>query len=317
MKILLWLIVALILAPLILVTIYAMVFSARVEARFPATGKFIGEAGQRVHVVERGASGPVVLMIHGASANAREFSKTLAPRLESTHRLLLADRPGHGYSDRPAGSRTLGVQAAQMVRVLDALAPDEKAIIVGHSFGGAVGLRLALDFPEKVDALVLLAPVTHDWGSDSSAWYSKLAARDLIGPVFTQLMPLFGTSQLEAGIAGTFHPETPPETYTEDSGALLLFRPSEFRANARDVLQLRGELAQQQSRYGELEMPITLYSGELDTVISPKRHAEKLAAQAPQMKIIALDAGGHMPHHHHGAEIAETIRTLPIEAISQ
>ena len=317
MKIVLWLVALVFVIPLIAVVIYAMVFTARVEAKFPATGILVGEAGRKVHVIEQGAAGPTVLMIHGASANAREFTQTLAPRLTDTHRVLMADRPGHGYSERPAASRTLGVQAEQMAAVLDALAPGEKITIVGHSFGGAVALRLALDFPDKVNALVLLAPVSHDWGADSSAWYSKAAAHPVLGPVFTQLIPLVGRGQLEAGVASTFHPDPAPQSYIENSGALLLFRPSEFRANARDVAILRTELAAQQGRYGELEMPITLFSGLRDTVLNPKLHAGKLIKQVPQLRIVSLDASGHMPHHGHGADIAETIRSLSLAAISQ
>ena len=115
---------------------------------------------------------------------------------------------------------------------------------------------------------------------------------------------------MEQGITGVLHPEPAPASYLNDSAATLLFRPSEFRANARDVSILRQELAAQQLRYGELKMPITLYSGLRDTVISPKRHAEKLALQVPQLNIVERAEGGHMPHHAHGAAIAETIREL-------
>jgi len=89
--------------------------------------------------------------------------------------------------------------------------------------------QLALDFPDKVRSLVLLAPVSHDWGADSFAWYSKAAAHSLIGPVFSQLIPFFGPRQLDQGIAGTFHPEPAPVSYKDDSGAGLLFRPTLFR----------------------------------------------------------------------------------------
>ena len=252
-----------------------------------------------------------------ASSTTFEFSQTLAPRLESTHRILMVDRPGHGYSTRPKQAHTLGVQAAMMASVLENLVPNEKAVIVGHSFGGAVALRLALDRPDLVEGIVLIAPVSHDWGSDATAWYSKVAARPILGPPFSQLIPLVGPRQLEDGIVGVFHPEPAPENYVENSAATLLFRPHEFRANARDVAALRSELAAQQARYTELKMPITLYSGLKDTVIKPELHAGKLIKQVPQLTIIDLPEGGHMPHHGHGAAIAETIRTLSSASVSQ
>ncbi|MEL7232282.1 MAG: alpha/beta fold hydrolase, partial [Pseudomonadota bacterium] len=138
--------------------VHSAVYTSRVEAAYPPKGTLIPVNGADVHVMRAGDEGPVVLMIHGASANAYEFTYTLAPRLSDSHRVLMADRPGHGYSERPDDAETLGVQAAQMAGVLEALSPGKQAVIVGHSFGGAVALRLALDHPEKVKGLVLLAP---------------------------------------------------------------------------------------------------------------------------------------------------------------
>lgn len=323
MKLFSLLIALLVILPGLSACVHSAIYTARVEKAFPSSGQFVGNKGEQVHILSRGTRGPVILMIHGASANANEFTKTLAPRLEDSHRVLIADRPGHGYSQRPKNAHTLEVQARQMATALEALAPDEKAVIVGHSFGGAVALRLALDYPERVEALVLLAPVSHDWGTDATAWYSKTAARPVLGPLFAQLVPLVGPKQLEDGVAGVFHPEPAPETYIEDSAAKLLFRPSNFRANALDVVHLRGELAAQQSRYNELEMPITLYSGQRDTVIKPELHAGKLAHQVPQLEIVDLPNGGHMPQHAHAGAIADTVtalaarRTLPSLAVSQ
>src|SRR6056297_2742720 len=131
----------------------SMVYSARVNKTHPAEGALIEINGADVHVLQQGETGPVVLMIHGASANAREFEWTLAPKLSVDHRILMVDRPGHGHSERLEDAETLAVQAAQAAGALQKLAPGEKAIVVGHSFGGAVSLRLALDFPDLVDGL--------------------------------------------------------------------------------------------------------------------------------------------------------------------
>lgn len=290
--------------------VHSAVYTSRVEDRFPATGELISVDGSDVHVLTRGEAGPPVLMIHGASANAREFSWTLAPRLSSNHRVFMADRPGHGHSERPENGETLGVQAAQMAGVLDALAPGEKAVVVGHSFGGGVALRLALDRPDLVQALVLSAPVSHDWGGGGEAWYNSYAGAPLLGPAFTQLVPILGPAQVEAGIENVFDPAPEPEGYYEQSAIGLLFRPPAFRANASDVNALRGELIGQQGRYGELAMPIVVFSGSGDTVIKPQLHVGKLKHQAQNLTLVALPDEGHMPHHGEGAAMAETIARL-------
>ncbi|WP_084420855.1 alpha/beta fold hydrolase [Henriciella litoralis] len=286
------------------------IYTDRVEEAYPPIGRQVEVNGVPVHVIEAGQSGPVVFMIHGASANAREFTTTLAPHLDRDHRVLMADRPGHGYSGRPPHSEELGVQAAQMAGALKVLAPGEKAVVVGHSFGGAVALRLALDYPELVKGLVLLAPVTHDWGGGGETWYNQVAGPPIIGPIFSQLAPLVGPSAAKSGIDGVFSPNEAPEGYYENSGLGLLFRPPEFRANADDVNALRPELAAQQGRYPEIKVPVILFSGAQDSVINPTLHAGKIKSQIEDFTLVPLADSGHMPHHDHGAEVADAIRKL-------
>lgn len=294
----------------------SMAYTSKVEAAHPAEGDRIQVAGHDVHVMARGPeAAPVVLLIHGASANAREFTWTLAPRLDTDLRVLMPDRPGHGYSDRFDGADALAAQARQMAGVLDQLAPGQKAVVAGHSFGGAVALRLALDRPDLVSSLVLLSPVTHDWGDTEggTAWYDWLAANPVIGPVFTQLLPIVGPAQVKNGISGVFDPAPTPPDYYENSGLGLLLRPPNFRANARDMTQLKGELAEQSARYGELSLPITVFSGSKDTVVSPKLHTVRLKKQVP-LDLVILPEEGHMPHHGEGDAVAGAIRRLAIDS---
>ncbi len=290
----------------------SVLYASRINQAHPPSGQLVEVEGSEVHVLRQGESGPVVLMIHGASANAREFSWSLAPRLAETHQVLMVDRPGHGHSERPDEADTLAVQASQVAGALKALAPGRKAILVGHSFGGAVSLRLALDHPELVDGLVLLAPVTHDWGGGGEAWYNKYASHPLIGPAFTQLVPIVGPSQVRAGINNVFSPKPAPAGYFENSAIGLLFRPSNFTANARDVNGLRAELAAQQDRYDEITVPTVVFSGALDTVISPQLHVGRLKHQIDGLQLVKLADGGHMPHHAFGGDVADAIRRMSV-----
>jgi pimeloyl-ACP methyl ester carboxylesterase len=284
-------------------------YAARVEKTHPATGQFVDVGGHDVHVVRQGETGPVVFMVHGASANAQEFTWTLAPRLSGKAQVLMADRPGHGYSERFAGAEALGAQARMMAGALDQLAPGQKAVLVGHSFGGAVALRVALDRPELVSGLVLLAPVTHDWGGGGEAWYNKFAAPPVIGPGFSQLVPLVGPAQVEAGVTSVFAPAAAPDGYFENSAIGLMLRPQNFRANARDVISLRAELAAQSPRYPEIKVPVIVFSGSGDTVLKPQLHVGKLKQQIP-VELIALPDEGHMPHHGEGEAVAAAILRL-------
>lgn len=285
------------------------VYTARVEKAYPAIGQMVEVNGHYVHVIKSGTSGPTVLMIHGASANAREFTASLTPRLEDQATILMADRPGHGYSERFSGAESLAAQAAQMAGAIKQLGGGAPAVVVGHSFGGAVALRVALDRPDLVQGLVLVAPVTHDWGGGGESWYNGVASAPLIGPVFSQVVPLVGPASVNAGIEGVFKPQPAPPNYLEDAGIKLLFRPPNFRANARDVNALEQELAAQSKRYPELKVPVIVFSGSQDTVIKPQLHVGELKKQIP-VELIALPDEGHMPHHGHGQAIAEAIMRL-------
>lgn len=297
--------------------VHSAVYTSNVEDKYPPKGALVEANGAKVHVIEAGRDGPPILMIHGASANAREFTFTLAPRLQDDFRVLMADRPGHGYSGRPEAAETLEVQAAQMAAVLRKLAPEQKAVVVGHSYGGAVALRLALDYPDLVNGVVLLAPVTHDWGGGGETWYNKVAGPPVIGPIFSQLVPLVAPAMVKSGIDGVFDPKDAPTDYYSDAAIGLLFRPPSFRANADDMNVLQEELAAQQDRYPELSMPVVLFSGAKDTVIDPTLHAGKIKHQVTGFELVKLPQTGHMPHHHHGDEVADVIRRLAADAMDQ
>jgi pimeloyl-ACP methyl ester carboxylesterase len=284
-------------------------YTRKIQSAHPPGGEILMLNGHASHVIKSGTSGTPVVLLHGASANANEFTWTLAPRLDGDLRVMMLDRPGHGYSKRFDGANTLGAQAAQAAALLDAVAPGERAVIAGHSFGGAVALRVALDYPEKVKGVVLIAPVTHDWGASTDAWYNRLASPPVLGHAFAQLVPFVGPRQLAEGIKGVFHPAPVPEKYAEKAATGLLFRPSNFRANARDVLALRKELAAQSTRYDTLKMPVVLFSGSQDTVLSPKLHAGQLKKQIP-LELVILPEEGHMPHHGEGEAVANAIKRL-------
>lgn len=103
-----------------------------------------------------GGEGPPVVLLHGLGGVSANWV-AVAPELTRTHRVLALDLPGHGGSQRFA--RRVGVAAFAHV-VAGALRAEgiERALVVGHSFGGLVALRLAHRASGLVRALLLCAP---------------------------------------------------------------------------------------------------------------------------------------------------------------
>jgi pimeloyl-ACP methyl ester carboxylesterase len=118
------------------------------EARVFAT-----RAGRVRYLV--GGEGPAIALVHGFAGAASNFA-VLAPLLAAHHRVVIPDLPGHGGSSRLAAAPTLAGFADRVAAVLD----HEQAsptVVVGHSLGGVVALRLAVRRPDLVGAVVLAA----------------------------------------------------------------------------------------------------------------------------------------------------------------
>jgi pimeloyl-ACP methyl ester carboxylesterase/tetratricopeptide (TPR) repeat protein len=111
--------------------------------------------GIRLRYAERGpADGPVVLMLHGYSDSWFSFS-TVLPLMPPALRVIVPDQRGHGDSDRPAEGYSIDDFATDAIRLLDALGVKD-AVVVGHSLGSRVALRVAKRAPDRVTRLVLV-----------------------------------------------------------------------------------------------------------------------------------------------------------------
>jgi pimeloyl-ACP methyl ester carboxylesterase len=271
-----------------------------IDVRHPPAGRFVETDGGRLHVLELGrlSDAPPVVLLHGASANLQDMRLTLGERLAARHRVILIDRPGHGWSDRPDGDDAASSkrQAALIAQALDRLGVP-RAIIVGHSFAGAVVTALALDHPARVAGLALLAPVTHPWPG-GIAWFYRLASTPVVGPLFARTIVLPAAFPLLDRLAQAVStPQTMPDDYVRRSALALLLRPSSFIANASDVARLKASVVRQSPRYAEIVAPTVIVVGDRDTIVSPKIHSRALASTLPHVKLIVLPGIGHAVQH--------------------
>jgi pimeloyl-ACP methyl ester carboxylesterase len=99
-----------------------------------------------------------LLFVHGSPGSWEGWAHFLLdPELQRNFQVFAVDRPGFGGSESGNTERSLSVQAADILEVLDFNQSGERAILVGHSFGGPVIARAAIDHPEKVAGLVFVA----------------------------------------------------------------------------------------------------------------------------------------------------------------
>src|SRR5579859_2690600 len=131
----------------------------KVEAALPPLGRFLDLGDTRIHYLDEGA-GPPVLLVHGLGGQMRNFTPLRQALQQQGFRTIAIDRPGSGYSTRPSDAPATPMAQARIVAEVVRWLGLEQPLILGHSLGGAVALAVALDFPDAVGGLVLLAPLT-------------------------------------------------------------------------------------------------------------------------------------------------------------
>src|SRR5438034_4637969 len=140
---------------------------ARLEAAHPPSGEFVDVQGVRLHVVVLGVprnspeAEPAVVLVHGASGNLEDMRLALGERLASAHRVILIDRPGHGWSSRPESDdyASPARQAELVAAALEKLGM-RRAILLGRSSIAAFATAYALVFSVTTAGLVLLSAFT-------------------------------------------------------------------------------------------------------------------------------------------------------------
>ena len=290
----------------------------RAEAALPPAGRFIEVPGARLHVVEAGAlrdGRTPILMLHGLAGQLHHFRYSLVDALAEETRVVAVDRPGSGYSTREPGCATaLEDQADAIAALMDRLG-FERALLVGHSLGGALSLAVALRHPTRVAGLALLAPLTTMPGGSPEVFRSLQvppALRSLIAR--TVAIPAF-VSRREALMRLVFGPEDAPGDYARRGGGLLSLRPQQFQSAAEDYAAVPRSLMALEARYDELvratpaPLPIAVLYGREDRVLDYRPQGEGFIARVPHARL-ELVTGGHMLPVTQPARCAELIRRV-------
>lgn len=270
-----------------------------IERRNPPVGSFVTVKGTRLHVAHiaagPGADLPPIVFIHGASGNLKDQMIPFADALRGRAEMLFFDRPGHGWSERGKDNEDPHGQARTIAALMDE-AGIESAIIVGHSFGGAVAATFALDHTGRTRGLVLLAPASHPWPGGATSWYYALTVRPLIGRIFSETLSYpGGMLRMKAATACVFSPNRAPDNYGEAAAIGLVFRPRAFRANAVDVEGLYRHAVALAPRYPEIGAPTVIISGDRDTVVYEEIHSVGLARDIAGAELVWVKNLGHKP----------------------
>jgi pimeloyl-ACP methyl ester carboxylesterase len=265
----------------------------RAEAAAPPLGRFVQVGDTRLHIVERGA-GPTLVLVHGLAAQLRNFTYALVEPLAKNYRVICVDRPGCGYSTRPAHvPASLSGQADTVAQLLTSLGL-ERPIIVGHSYGGALALSMALNHPESVGGLALIAPLTHPQTVVPSVFRDLVihsgSLRKLISrTIATPLSMVAGARAMDL----VFRPDPAPADFPTAAGGVLWLRPVQFCAASADLVGVNDDLPHMVPRYASIRVPVGILFGRDDQILSSEDHGTAMQAKVDDLTLTLVE-GGHM-----------------------
>jgi pimeloyl-ACP methyl ester carboxylesterase len=274
--------------------LYTWRVARQVESALPPRGQFIDIGSARIHYLDEG-SGPVILLIHGLGGQMRNFTHSLAGKLKDQFRVIVLDRPGSGYSTRPAdASAAIGVQAETISRFIEKLGLGQP-VVAGHSLGGAIALALALNHPARAAALALIAPLTQPQDTIPQPFRGLAipspALRRIIA--WTLATPL-SILRRQVVLETLFGPEPVPADFATKGGGLLSLRPKSFYGASTDLMAIPEEMPGLAERYGSITIPVGVLFGQGDRILDYRAHGEGLRAQVPGLDLELVEGGGHM-----------------------
>ncbi len=255
--------------------------------------------GLRIHALERAARprrskavAPTVILIHGAGLDHRDWTFDFLSRLDPYRRVLAFDRPGFGRSGRPHGPSAAlpSVQARLLRRAAVQLGVD-RAVVVGHSWGGAVAMAWGADAPEATDGVVSLAGAVAPWSfARTLVNGARIRERAL-----TALRAGGKERALRQTFETAFAPASTPRGYLEHiapaaSGCALA-------ATLSDLGVINGALALLTPRYRRFAPPVELVYGDQDEILCAEEQGVAAARLLPSARLSILEGRGHMLHH--------------------
>ncbi len=261
-----------------------------------ADSQFIQIEGISYHYKEAGAGQTALVLLHGFGASVYSWREVMQP-LSAYGQVIAYDRPAFGLTSRPMPGEwsgespySLASQARMLVELLDAKG-IERAILVGNSAGGTLALYTALNYPARVQALILVDAAVYSGGPGFPDWLRAL----LETPQARRIGPLLVRSIQETGMQILIKAWNDPSKITD-----------EIRANYRKPLQMANwdralyELTIASApthiveRLPELRLPVLVMTGDNDQIV-PTEQSLRLAKEIPRAKLAVIPACGHVP----------------------
>ncbi|HEX6269015.1 MAG TPA: alpha/beta fold hydrolase [Anaerolineales bacterium] len=230
--------------------------------------------------------GKPIVMISGLGYSLWQWHR-MVPFVAQRFQVITFDNRGVGQSDKPAGPYTAQMLAADTAGLLEALG-IEKAIIMGHSMGGFVAQAIALDFPQKVEQLILCST---GFGGPRHVPATPEAMK-MMTDVTVDALTRFKNGLAVSTAAGWA--EKNPDMIEEWTKWRMAnpIEPVHYQAQLAIGLGMISEAAAFETHLSRINVPTLILSGAHDQVVPPE-NAALLAEKIPNSQVVIFPDAGH------------------------
>lgn len=281
-----------------------------VEALAHDWSRFIEVDGTKIHYVEvRGGGNLTFVLLHGFGASVFSW-REIVGRLSSYGRVIAFDRPGFGLSERvdPGRVEVNPYTAEGQVKLTYSLFLKlgiDRAVLVGHSAGGGIALFFALEHPELVEALILIAPA---WRSSQRNPLETLLYHMPLADKYGPLLLRGFVGQLEQVLYRAWYNKSKITGYILE-GYKYPLRARDWDKGLYWLIKYRG-FPDIRNRLGSLRIPTLVIHGFNDEIVHLGSSIElvELLDTVPYRRLIVINECGHLPHEERPAEFIQAIQ---------
>jgi pimeloyl-ACP methyl ester carboxylesterase len=283
--------------------------------------RFAEVDGRRMSYLEGGsADAPAILLLHGLMSDASTWDRAVGEVAARGFHVLALDLPGHGHSDEPASGYGLVDFAADLSRFLPAAGID-RAVIGGHSLGGAIAMQFAHHYPEQADGLVLVCA-----GGLGRQVHPVLRLATLPGARAVVRAAVNGRTAPAYQHRGLHRALRLGEDAVTNLGRMgrAIVTPTgrhAFFETLHSVIEPGGQRGSMiEMGYLSAERPTLIVWAEHDPIL-PVTHAHDVHRHLPGSRLVLVPGVSHEPHRRHPDQFADALadyfsgasRTRPVE----
>ena len=265
--------------------------------------------GRMIRYFQTG-NGENILFIHGAMGSVEDWEK-LYPLLKDKYRVTAIDRPGMGFSDIEKNDYTIDGNA-KIVREIIKKLDLKNVIIVGHSYGGAIALRMAIDYDENIKGYLLLAPIGYIIDDPNAGIFTtKMISIPIYGEgLLVFLSPIIGGVMIEKNLlrmmkgSEAFFPENFISFRKE-----LWNKAISLATRARQSDNYNSEIVKYSDKYTGIKHRVSIIVGDNDRKQLMLQN-DRLAKEIPNCKYLKLKSVNHYIQYARPNEVVKALDIL-------